>query len=270
MLLLLLLELALALLHLLQALLGRHGAIVGRLWIWIYRRADDRWRLVGWLFRLRLNVFFLLLRLGVAAGRGAGGTGAEHDVEGLAEGLVADDEDVVIDAAEELREDVAGLSGAEIAEDAFVAGEAFHFGAGLSGDLVEDGVEAGILGDDVEAVAIERDGGRGGRIIGGPFGRRRSHRRGRGDRLRGLARGGLLGGAMVNGLVLGSWLLGLLGEGHCGPEQHSGANDGGKTSGGAMRGHSGNRSRRLAMETHHRTGFPADGEQSASPICVLD
>jgi len=267
-LLLLLLHFALALLNLLKAFLGRHGAIVEGLLRLVHGRADGGGRLIGLLFRLGLKILVRFLRLGavvvvIARLRGAVGARAEQDVEGLTECLVAEDEDVVIDADEELREDFAGLAGAVIAKDALVAGEAFNLGAGFSGDLLEDGTEAGVIRDDVEAHAVVSDSGRGGWVVGGPFGLRRRHVRGRGNGLRGLAGSGLLWrGLMVRDLWL-RWLR--LSEG-CGREQRGSAHHSGnerEAGGGAAGGCTLSRSRRWELRTHDGTWLPAGGEQIA-------
>lgn len=287
-LLLLLLHFALALLHHLHALLGSHGAVHG-----LAGRALDGGRLVDLrrLFRLgRLIVLFLVLRLGARVGLGgAGGAAsalarAENDVERKANGLVADDEDVVIGAVEELGEDIAGLPGSVVAEDALIVVEAIDLGAGLSGDLIEDGGKAGVLGDDVKALAVVRNVGRGGGIVDRPLGLRRQYGRGWDDRRLRLCGSGFAGcGATMGGLVRGL-LRRVLGCDEGGREAGGEAEQrrwARERSAGATHGRCERGVRRLVRRVRHEAGFmnrvrhgpgfrPGEQRKNAHRTCVLD
>lgn len=170
----LLLQLPLALfLHLLPPLLRAHKL---RLIAGHHLRAIGRsgLRLLG---RLYILVFLRLrrwsLRLRLRSWRGAG---AEDDLARGALALIAEHEDVVTGAVQEVAEDLPGRGGAVDAEDALVMGEAGDLRSRICRHLGEDLVEAGVGCLDFEAVAVPCDGGRHGRLIGGPV---RPGRRGR-------------------------------------------------------------------------------------------
>jgi len=162
---------------------------------------------------------FNVLGLGRLRGSCCGAAGGgEDELAGRTGALLADHEDVVAGALEELGKDGAGWGGAVVAEDALVGGEALDFEAGCGGDGVEDLFEAGVGGANGEGAAVELDlsGMRfreGGPIGLGWLGRGKLFLGSDGSGL------GLVGGAMVGGfgsLRMSGW------GGRLRPERRSG------------------------------------------------
>lgn len=159
-LLLLLLDLLLALLHLFHDLLrcaghwavretgaGLHRLYLGLLWLWRLRLLDDL---------LLLFVVFLIAGLVVARLRLSSAVlaGAQDDLARRSRRHVADHQDVVTGALQQLGEDIAGVSRAIGAEDALVSAEAVHLDAGDGGNVFENLLQAGVGRADAEAMTV--------------------------------------------------------------------------------------------------------------------
>lgn len=110
---------------------------------------------VGNAFRL-LGLLGLFIHFVVVAGCGGfggllricGGASAEHDLARRSLALVADHEEVVAGAFQQLGQHVARGTGPERAENALVVVQAFNLCAGFGGNIGKDLLQAGVCGVD--------------------------------------------------------------------------------------------------------------------------
>jgi hypothetical protein len=124
-------------------------------------------RIVGLLlgFKLLRVAAVLIVRGRLRTG---GRSGAQNDLKRRVNVTATNDEHVIAGPVEEVQEQVA--PGSVSAEDALILGESFQFGTRVSGDLMQNLVEAGIERFDFEAATVPVHPGLVWRLAGGKIG----------------------------------------------------------------------------------------------------
>ena len=98
---------------------------------------------------------------------------AEQNLPRQALALIANHQDVISGALQQLREHIPRLARAIVAKDALVRGQAFHRGSCGRRNVLQDLLKAGVGRVDAKTVTVPKDRGLGGLIVGRPVGSRR-------------------------------------------------------------------------------------------------
>lgn len=125
----------------------------------------------------RLRLLGLFVRFVLVAGRsGFGGlrriccsADAKYDLPRCSLSLVADHEEVIAGAFQQLGKDLARGAGAEYSKNALIVVHALDFCAGICGNIGKNLFEAGICGLNPKPVAVPNDGGRVGLRVDRPL-----------------------------------------------------------------------------------------------------